>query len=301
VHRLCKFAQVNWDDLKHLVALRKAGSLSAAARGLGAEHTTVARRIASLEAELGIRLFERSRDGYVLTPEGEPIAEIADRIEEAAFSIERLAHGRQPGLEGVVRISAPPTFASRFLAGQLAPLRSRHPGIAVELVGDSRSVSLSRREADIAIRLARPQGASMVARRIGTMAFGLYGERAYVERTREEAREFIGYDESLDHVPQQQWLRSACGARRLVFRSNELETLHQAVIAGIGMAVLPRFLGDSEARLARVPVEPPPDGRGLWLIVHPDLRRSPRVRAVMDHLVDVTAAAREILDPGDGS
>lgn len=297
---LCNFAQVNWDDLKHLVALSRAGSLSAAARRLGAEHTTVARRIASLEEELSVRIFERLPRGYVLTPEGEKIAKIARRIEDDVFSIERLAHGRQSSLEGVVRISAPPTFASHFLAQRLAPLRAKHPGIDLELVGDSRAVSLSRREADIAVRLVRPQAASIISRRLGTMAFGLYGERTYVERSAEQDWEFAGYDDSLDHVPQQQWLLDFAGSRRLAFRGNQLSAIYQAALAGIGMAVLPRFLGDQDSRLTLVATNSPPKARGLWLLVHPDLQRSPRFRAVIDHIVAVTGAARRILDP-DGS
>lgn len=288
---------MDWDDLKHLVALSRAGSLSAAARRLGAEHTTVARRIASLEADLSTRIFERLPRGYVLTPEGEKIAEIAQRIEDDVFSIERLAHGRQSSLEGIVRISAPPTFASHFLAERLAPIRLKHPGITLELVGDSRAVSLSRREADIAVRLVRPQAASIISRRIGTMAFGLYGAQSYLARSSEQDWEFVGYDDSLDHVPQQQWLLDFAGSRRLGFRCNQLSTIYQAARAGIGLAVLPRFLGDGDSRLTLVATNPPPKARDLWLLVHPDLQRSPRFRAVINHIVAVTGAARMILDP----
>ncbi len=290
---------MDWDDLRYFIALSREGSLSAAARRLRTEHTTVARRVASLEEQLGVRLFERSSSGFVLTAEGEPIAELAARVEQETFNIERLAQGRKSRIEGVVRISAPPTFASGFLAGRLAPLRKDHPGLEIELVGDSRSVSLSRREADIAVRLSRPKGASIIARRLGNMAFGLYGERTYVKSIPEQSREFIGYDESLDHVPQQQWLRSVCGVRTLVFRSNELVALHQAAATGMGLAVLPRFLGDKDERLALVPVEQPPGARELWLLMHPDLQRSPRFRAVVDYLVAVTAAGRPELDPQD--
>lgn len=288
---------MQWDDLKYFLALLRGGTLSAAARNLGTEHTTIARRIASLEENLGIRLFERSTNGFALTPEGEPIAELAARIEEDTFNIERLAHVRQSSLTGVVRITAPPTFASKFLASGLVALRSQHPGIELELIGDSRSISLSRREADIAVRLSRPQSPSIVARRLGTLAYGLYGERSYVARTGELDRDLIGYDDSLEHVPQQQWLRSFGPNSRLVFRSNELATLHEAAAAGVGLAVLPRFIGDADERLAPVATDKPPPGRDLWLLIHPDLRRSPRFRVVIDHLVAVTQAGRAVLDP----
>jgi DNA-binding transcriptional LysR family regulator len=288
---------MNWDDLKYFLALLRAGTLSAAARTLTTEHTTIARRIASLEEQLSVRLFERSARGFTLTPEGEAMVELAERIEQETFNIERLAQSRQSRLSGVVRITAPPTFASRFLAPRLVTLRRQHPGIEIELVGDSRSVSLSRREADIAIRLSRPQTPSIVARRLGTMAYGLYGERSYVVQTAEGAQELVGYDESLDHVPQQQWLRSICSNQRIVFRSNELAVLHEAAASGIGLAALPRFLGDEDERLVLVDRAKPPPGRELWLLVHPDLRRSPRIRAVIDHLVAMTVAERAVLDP----
>jgi DNA-binding transcriptional LysR family regulator len=288
---------VQWDDLKYLLALFRAGTLSAAAREMGTEHTTIARRIASLEDELGIRLFDRSSKGFVLTPEGEAIVELATRVEQKAFDIERLAQGRQSDLKGVVRISAPPTFASAFLVQRLLPLRIQHPELELELVGDSRSASLSRREADIAIRLDRSATTSIFVRRIGALGFGLYGQRDYVERTCEESRDFLGYDDSLEHVPQQRWLRSVCGARKLAFRSNDLHTLHNAAAAGLGLAVLPRYLGDPDERLQRVAVDPAPDSRDLWLLIHPDLRRSPRFRTVFDHIVSVVGAEQRALEP----
>jgi len=288
---------MQWDDLKYFLALFRSGTLSAAARALGAEHSTVARRIASLEERLGVRLFERSGRGFTLTAEGEAIADIAARVEQETLNIARVAHGRQSDLAGVVRITAPPAFASRFIAPRLTAIRRRHPGIELELAGDSRSISLSRRDADIAIRLSQPTTGSIVTRRIGTMAFGLYGQHGYLAETAARDRDYLGYDDSLDHVPQQQWLRRLEPNLRLAFRSNELATLHEAAASGIGLAVLPRFLGDPDERLALVAKLPPPPGRELWLLVHPDLRRSPRIRAVMDHLVDIVLTGRAILDP----
>jgi DNA-binding transcriptional LysR family regulator len=129
------------------------------------------------------------------------------------------------------------------------------------------------------------------------MAFGLYGAQSYVARCPEQDWEFVGYDDSLDHVPQQQWLLDFAGSRRLGFRGNQLSTIYQAALAGIGLAVLPRFLGDEDSRLTLVATNPPPRARDLWLLVHPDLQRSPRFRVVINHIVAVTGAARMILDP----
>lgn len=288
---------MHWDHLKYLLALTRAGTLSAAARQMGTEHTTIARRIASLEHELGIRLFDRSSKGYALTNEGESVVELATRIERETFDIERLAQGRNSALTGVVRISAPPHFASGFLASRLSSLLVQYPELEIELVAESRLVSLPRREADIAIRLDRPTTSSMIARRLGTLGFGLYGQRGYVEQTPETHWNFIGYDESLEHVQQQQWLKSVQGSRKLIFRSNDLHTLHNASAAGLGMAVLPRYLGDSDQRLEMVVTESGPDSRDIWLLIHPDLAGSSRFRTVLNYIVSTVAAERNVLNP----
>jgi DNA-binding transcriptional LysR family regulator len=290
---------MNWDDLRYFVALARAGTLSAAARNLKAEHTTVARRVAALEASLGAKLFERVAKGYRLTVQGEEIAELAYRIEGEVFGIERLADASDAGIAGVVRVSAPPAIANYYLTEKLALLRQAYPGIIVELIGDSRSANLSRREADIAVRLFQPEDGDMVGRRIGAFAHGLYGAKPYLAATSDSDRQYLGYDDSLEHVPQQQWVLSLAAPRALAFRSNELACLHQAIVAGVGLGALPRFIGDSDERLQRVPMKNEAEAtREIWLLVHSDLRRSSRVRVVLDHLAAQVLADRFILDPG---
>jgi DNA-binding transcriptional LysR family regulator len=290
---------MDWGDLRYFVALARQGTLSGAAREVGAEHTTVARRVSALEASLGVHLFERDAKGFVLTPEGERMIETAYRIEAEIFGLQRTADSEAAGLTGVVRISAPPMFASAFLTPRLVALRRSHPGLVLELAGESRSVSLSRREADIAIRLARPEPSSVVARQTGRLAHGLYAAPDYLSRTPEAAWEFIGYDEHLDHTPQQRWLTSVARGRPLVFRTNALASLHSAAAAGMGLAVLPRFLGDPDPGLERLPVDAAAAARELWLVVHPDLRRSPRVRLVFYFVAELIRSERAMLDPAD--
>lgn len=292
---------MDWGDLRYFVALARCGTLSAAARQLGVEHTTVSRRIGALEAALGVLLFERDAKGYVLTPEGEGIIESAYRIEDEVFGLERQIAADGQGLLGAVRISAPPVFASAFLAPRLADLRAAHPGIVLELAGESQPVSLSRREADIAVRLSRPEATTVVARRIGGLAYGLYGARGRFPAGAPQDWVFIGYDESLDHAPQQRWLLSLARGRPLVFRSNDLATLQSAARAGLGLAALPRFLGDPDPSLERLPVDAAAAARELWLLVHPDLRRSARIRVVLDYLAQLMRAERGVLDPPDGA
>lgn len=290
---------MDWGDLRFFVELARSGSLSATARRLRVDHTTVARRIAALEADLGVRLFDRLPRGYALTTEGEEVASLAGRLEEGAFAIERFAKGQSDEPSGTVRLSAPPAFASHFIAQRLAPLRERCPGLVVELVGDTRSVSLPRREADLAVRLKRPQEeGGLVARRLGLMGYGLYGAPGYAASRAEADWAFVGHDESLDHVPQQRWLYRIAAGRPILFRANDLLSLAAAARAGIGLAALPHFAGAADPGLERVPAEPVPEGRELWLLVHPDLRRAGRVRAVMDALVAMMEENRGLLETG---
>jgi len=244
---VCKFTQklttlegtagMDWNDLKCFTVLASTGTLSAAARQLKVDHSTIARRIAALEEHLSARLFDRLPRGYALTPDGERLVEQAMRVEEEVFALERLAQGRKGAAAGTVRISAPPGFAGHFLAPRLAALRERHPAIHIELSGDFGTANLSRREADVALRLARPDGNSLVVRRVGSIGFGLFGAPAYVDITPRAEWGFMGYEESLDHVPQQKWLHDFPGAKPLVFRSNDLTSLMNATRAGMGVGL----------------------------------------------------------------
>ncbi|MFG1345034.1 LysR family transcriptional regulator [Xanthobacter autotrophicus DSM 431] len=277
---------LDWDDLRFFVELARCGSLSETARRLDADHSTVARRIAGLEAAVALKLFDRLPRGYALTEDGERLLERAGAVEQAVHGVERLASGAAAGISGRVRISAPPALASHWLVPRLAPLLARHPGLVLDVCGTPAAARLSRHEADLALRLSRPQEKGLVARRLGGLAYGLYGTRAYVEATPEPRRVFLGYDEELARSPQQLWLEALAQGRPMVFRSNDLSSLISAARAGMGLAALPHVLAGAADDLVCVANG---DGvtRELWLLVHPDLRRAARVRAVMDHIIAV--------------
>lgn len=286
---------MDWENLRFFVELARSGSLSAASRLLRVDHTTVARRMSALEADLGVRLFDRMPRGYTLTEAGERVADLAARLEEDAFAIEHFARGHADAPSGAVRLSAPPVVASAFLAPRLAPFRRRFPRVVLELIGDSRAISLNRREADLAVRLAAPEDGTLIARRLGSMAYALYADAGYAAERPETAWEFVAYDDSLDHVPQQRWLLREAGGRAVVFRANDLASLYAAARAGIGVAALPRFLGDPAPGLVRLPVASEPTARELWLLVHPDVRRAAAVRAAMDVVIALFAENRDLL------
>ncbi|MFI5014791.1 MAG: LysR family transcriptional regulator [Hyphomicrobiales bacterium] len=281
----------DWEDLRHFVALARHGALSEAARQLEVDHATVSRRVAALEKALALRLVDRLPRKYSLTPEGRSIADLGAQIEQGAFAIERAARGLTSRLAGKVEVSAPPALASQFLAHQAARLRERHPGIQLVLSGDKRSVSLGRREADVAIRLSRPQERGGVVRKIGSLAFALYAAHAYASERPVEAWEFVGYDDDLEHLPQERWLHQFAGERPFVFRSNDVVSLQAAARDGLGVALLPRFMADADRGLICLSVPQDVFRRELWLVVHGDLRCSPPIRAVMDFLAEVVGEA----------
>src|SRR5882757_9550565 len=200
-------ASMDWDNLKFFLALAETGSLSRASEKLRVDHSTVARRIDLLEQELGVRLVDRLSRSYRLTAEGERIRDRAKEIETGIADIERLAHSVDRSPNRVVRVSGPPTFLSQFLAPRLLPLQGQHPGLRIELVGESRHISLSHGETDLALRMFRPLEKGVVARRLAVVAYGVYGSRDHLAGRGEGAREYLGYDDSLDHLPQQRWLK----------------------------------------------------------------------------------------------
>lgn len=283
---------MDWGDLRFFFEFAQRGSLSAAAQTLGVDHSTVARRIEALEQHLGLRLVDRLPRSYHMTAAGERVLELALQVEAGILDIERFARGADQLPQGVVRVSGPPSITSHFFAPRMLALRKRYPDLQIELIGEPREVSLSRREADLALRLFRPREKDLIARQVATVGFGLYGSTDYLATRERDTWEYLGYDESLEHVPQQRWLKTLIADRPLALLTNDLTTLLTAVRAGGGLAALPHILAHDDQSLKLVATEIPPPTRDLWLLFHRDLGRSPRVRAVIDHIVEVTEAAR---------
>ncbi|PAY06312.1 MULTISPECIES: LysR family transcriptional regulator [Bradyrhizobium] len=281
---------MDWDDLRFFAELVRQGNLSATARRLRADHSTVARRIDSLERALKIKLFDRLPRGYVLTAEGERIAERVGSLEEAVFSIQRL-EGGEAAINGRVRISAPPAFASLWLVPRLAALGRDHPGLVLDVLGATAAASLARREADIALRLSRPEDSGLTIRNLGHLRYGIYGAHAYLDEVAEPDRVFLAYDEALDASPQQRWLRKFAGDRPIVMLANDLVSLISGARAGMGLAAVPHVLA-ADCKELRCVAESEEATRQLWLVYHPDIGRSARIRVVIDHLVTITQCLR---------
>jgi len=278
---------IDWEDLRTVLALAEAGSLSAAARVLRVNHATVARRLAKLEADLGRPLIDRRGGGYGLTALGQSIVEAARPMEAAALAVlNRLDHA--PGLEGAVRLTATRVLADCFLVRRLGDLGRRHPGLTLEVLTGSRRFSLARREADLALRFGRPTDSDLIGRRVACLGSALYAAPEMRDRVLAGAPPpLIGFDDDGADLPEAEWLTRAFPGCPLVFRSNSQTAQAQAAAAGLGLVLLPDFVAAVTPGLVPVAVGPKPLERDLWLLVRRDLATVPRVRAVADYLADL--------------
>jgi DNA-binding transcriptional LysR family regulator len=298
----------DWDDLRVFLALARDGKLTAVARRLGVSHPTVARRVKALEDAIGAKLFDRLPDRFVPTAAGEGLLADVEMMERAAESIDRRSAGLTDTAHGTVRISAGEAMAG-FLADHLLDLRGGLQCIEFELVASHLLVNLSRREADLMIREQVPDLASIVARRLGRVAYAVYGAVGMADAVmpadltgseREALRRmpWVGFDEEHSYMPGHNWLMDLLAGGRPAVRMNNWLVLRQAAGAGSGLAVLPCYLGDVDPALRRVGPILRDVAVDQWLLVHQDLRALPRVRAVMDALVRLFREHRAAIEGG---
>lgn len=282
---------LNWDDLRYFLALVQHGSLSASARALGVEHTTMARRIIQLEQGLGKKLFHRLPRGWQLTDEGMLLLEQAKPVEEQILRLQHALNAHLP-LSGEVRVSMPPMLASHFLLPRLDGLRASLPGVQLAIIGEARRSDLLRGEADIAIRLGEPDVEDLAARRLGTVRFSWYVSAAANVPTSLQPP-YIGFEKSFAENAQKIWCDKWLANRPCHFRSNGYDVMRVAIAQGWGAGILPDYLANREPGLRRLETPPgdTPPGSPVYLLIHPDVRRVVRVRAVADALIDIFTQA----------
>lgn len=294
---------MDWDDLRTFLLVARHGTLSAAARASGVHQPTMGRRLAALERRTGARLLQKTPEGYTPTAAGEAILGNAERIEAEVLAAERRISGRDVRLEGVVRVTSVESIAVEILMPGLADLHQRHPGITVDLVADTRSLSLSRREADVAVRMARLDQNDLVARRIGIVAYGLYAAPAYLAAygqpdfsTGGEGHNLVLTQSELMGLPEMAWLTTILPHATPALRTNTRYVQREATRAGLGLACLARYLGDPADLVLLQPPTPAPQ-REMWLAVHSDIRHMPRIRAVTDALAATVRSRSAVLAP----
>ena len=287
---------MQWDDLKYFLAVARFGSLTEAGQSLKTSASTVSRRIGELEKRLGARLFDRKSSGYVLTESGSEIRRRAEDVEAAALSVERAALGRDMYPTGVVRLTASDDIAANLIAPYLGSFQARYPDISLEIIAQMEHADLARREADIALRGARPTRGHFVIRRAGTWHFGLYAARKYAE-TRHlkpglgdlSGVEIITWTKHWSHLRGGPWFAEYARGAKVALASDSRRVHHAACKAGLGVAILPCALADKESDL--ICLLPPKKvlSLPLWLVVHRDLARTARVRAVMEFLFETVS------------
>ena len=274
----------DWEDVRAFAAVVRLGSLSAVARELGLNHATVARRLAALERSLAAAAVQRTPTGYMPTATGARLIEAARRMEMAADAFGRSVGPAASDVTGDVRITLTEAIANLVVAPRLAELCRRHPGLRIDLVADDRVLSLARREAEVAIRWARPERGELVARRIVDVPYALFGARGQSPMAAGRQVPLIGHGPAGARLPEAQWLARAFPDRAPAIRTTGLPAQIALVRGGAGLGLLPRFVqrvfGDIEA----VETPTPPPVRSLWLVVHRDLRRQPAIAAVSDFL-----------------
>jgi DNA-binding transcriptional LysR family regulator len=276
---------LSWDEFRLVKSIAEARSLVGAAEILGVNHSTVFRRLAAVEAAVGARLFERSRAGYEPTVAGEEMIALASTMAESVLEFERRVAGRDVKPTGELSVTTPEAIGQHFMPAVVAQFQILNPGIVVELILSNQSLNLSRRDADIAIRLTNDPQETLVGRRICTARWSVYGRRDLIARLGDDAAEtvaFIGYGDNFGSGPGRRWIGSNIHPGRLVAKANSAYCMLQLALQGFGATLLPCFLGDSGPDLTRVGPLLPELDLGLWMLTHSDLRRSARVRAFMD-------------------
>ncbi|MES0809506.1 LysR family transcriptional regulator [Roseibium sp. SCPC15] len=282
---------MNWESLKYLLALHRTGSLSGAAKKLSVDATTVSRRLAALQGEVGVCLLEKTADGTVeLTSAGVKAAEHAERAEASISDLAEELNGSRQGEEGTVRISSVPFVINRILIPRLKQFTELHPGIELHLESEVRNVSLTKRETDMAIRLGRPRegGHNVKAKRIAVLNHAVYSSA----HNPAHSLPWIRYHESTEFLPQARWMAdNVLTGGQVVsnIRPNDLEGITEAVAAGIGQSVLPTILAERDSRLRRLSQPEPDLLREVWLLQHADQTGLARMRTTSRWLENLFA------------
>ena len=292
--------ELQWNDLMVILAICRAGSLSGAARLLGYNHSTIFRKINTIEEKTRVRFFERLPDGYAMTEAGEIAQRYAERIETEVQALGREVLGQDMRLQGKIRLTAPEGMANKSLPKILAEFCRLHPDVSIDITGGSSALDLSRREADIAIRAtSKPPDASLGRRLTDSFRFAMYASPQYMKRKINiglQEQDWCLIQGSVEWLVPLVWKKKTHGERRTIFTSSSAMTVLNAAAEGLGMTLMPCYLGDDDKRLIRVsnPIEPL--NLELWLLTHPDLRHTARVKALMAFLYDALYKEKDLYE-----
>ncbi|WBO22977.1 LysR family transcriptional regulator [Sphingomonas abietis] len=292
---------MNWDDMRIFLALARAGTLAAAARQVGQDATTVARRIQRLEAALATTLFEHGAAGQRLTESGHRLLAHAEAMEAGARAVRQQSE-EGAGLGGSIRISMSEGFGMGFMASRLAAFAEAHPGVALDLIASTGFLNPSRREADIAIMLARPRGGPLIAAKLTDYRLGAYAAADYLAATGPvetieglTRRRLVGYVPDLIYAPELRYLAEVDERLEPAIRSSSITAQARLIASGAGCGILPCFIGDTMPGLVRILRPEVAITRSFWLVVHRDMRRVARIEAFIRWLRDQVSRAQSAL------
>lgn len=284
---------MNWDDLRIFLAVARSGSISSGAKQLGLQHSTVSRRVRKLEQNIGVRLFDKVPSGYELTSAGEKLVKAADQMEREVLAVDGTLAGTDLRPAGPLRVTAIDNMATTILMPMFAGFSRAFPDVTLNLTISNADVSLAQREADVAIRLANTPPETLIGKRVCTVSSAIYGSPAYLEQLRRDGGEpqWLGVNCCVFH---RTWTKQACGDQEHRFVVDDTLLTQPALREGMGVSILPCFMGDPDPGLERYSDPRPEWDLGLWILLHPDLKRTARVLAFRDFMTEAIQAEQDL-------
>lgn len=293
--------RLQWSDLQFFLAVCEQGSVGGAAKALGVNHSTVLRRLGSLERSLAVRLFDRLPGGYALTPHGQALAADVGQLAERVDAAERRITGANLQLSGTLRLTAPDALLQSLLISPLAAFRRQHPQLGIELVVNNNFLSLSKREADVAVRGSNRPPEHLVGRRVGVVQTALYASREYLDSLDPDAGErgyqWVGHIDALAQLDSARWIRQHVPMENVGLRVDNLVSMADAVAAGAGVGWVLCPLASQRAGLVQLQEPRKEFDTQVWVLTHPDLKRVARVKALTDALFDTLSSDPRLLHP----
>lgn len=288
---------MNWDDLKYLLAVHRKGSLSAASNELGVNQTTVTRRLGKLEQNLGLPLLKRSAGSISLTNEALQAVAHIESAEDEFFKLEKRLH-QDRGLKGSLKITAVDSLIDEVLMPNIPKLLQKHPDLQLTFFGSATNLKINKFEADIAIRLARPESGTMIVSKLTDIGFAIYGTREIRQHCLSAGLHsvpWVAYEESLANIPEMNWLATSYPDVKISLKSHSATSLAKALSQNMAVGILPCFLGDTKPDLVRISGNQPILSREAWLVTHKDTYQSVRIRVAISWLKAIFSENKEFL------
>lgn len=293
-------SKLSWDDLRIVQAVARTGALAAAAQILGINGSTIARRLAKVEEVLGVALFDRRRTGYVATAQGQEVVALAERVELDVIGVARRVSGHAQGHAGDLRITTSDSILLYFLTPMIASFKARNPAVRVEVNVGNGALNLARGEADIAIRATEKPPENLFGRKVAVIAWAPYGPRPSSAAHPAADRQWVSYGGRLSGLKAAELVAGRVSPDAIGYLTDSVAGAAAAIAAGLGVGYLPCMLGDLSPDIERVgPIEPALND-DLWLLTHPDIRRSGRVYAFMTHCAEAIGQSRDLVEGRSG-